>query len=59
MKDESLEKTLRMIILHLDQLWIDEQDKTELMINLSRFLSPNIYEENIKILKKEKKWEKN
>ena len=52
MNKESLNKTLRMILLHLKDLGIDEVDKMELMINISNFLDDEKYEENIKVLKK-------
>lgn len=50
MQNESLKKTLNMILLHLEPLGIDEVDKVELMINLSHFLNKKEYDKNIKIL---------
>lgn len=52
MNKESLNKTLRMILLHLKDLGINSSDKMELMINISNFLDENKYEENVKILKR-------
>lgn len=48
MRKESLKKTNNMIVLHLATLGIDNIDKTELMMNITRFL--NDYDRNIAIL---------
>ena len=61
MDKKSLYKTLRMILLHIKDLGIDETDKIELIINISNFLDEEKYENNVKILQKgecERKWKK-
>lgn len=50
MKQESLEKAIELIIEALEKGDIEIIDKTELMLNESKFLDK--YEENIKVLQK-------
>ncbi len=54
MKKETLIEARKKIIISLRELDIDDLEKLELMININQFLKPDDYEENIKILIKEK-----
>ena len=55
MNKESLERAGEQIILLLDKMDINNEDKLELMINLYHFLDPKKYKKNIKALKLTKK----
>ena len=50
MTKESLEKARELIIFGLKDSTIDIIDRTELMINLDKFLNPVEYEDNVKTL---------
>lgn len=52
MKQESLEKAIELIIEALEKGDIEIIDKTELMLNESKFLDKDKYEKNIKVLQK-------
>lgn len=52
MNKESLEKAKDIIIQSLDNSDIIPQDKLELMLNISKVLDEEKYEENIKVLRK-------
>lgn len=52
MKQESLEKAIELIIEALEKGDIEIVDKTELMLNESKFLDKDKYEKNIKVLQK-------
>lgn len=52
MKQESLEKAIELIIEALEKSDIEIVDKTELMLNESKFLDKDKYEKNIKVLQK-------
>jgi hypothetical protein len=54
MEKESLEIVQESIANMVDVLDIPIYDKIELLINLVHFLNPEEYEDNIKVLKKEK-----
>lgn len=54
MKKESLIKVRNMIINGLNDLDIDLSDKAELMMNLWLFLSEEYYDNNIKVLRKDR-----
>lgn len=54
MKKRSLEQGRGIIIEALNISKIEEMDKTELMINLTHFLDPDEYDENINVLQNEK-----
>lgn len=43
----------------MEQSTMDKVDKLELIININHFLEPKMYEENIKVLAKNKKGVKN
>lgn len=43
----------------MEQSTMDKVDKLELIININQFLEPKMYEENIKVLAKNKKGVKN
>lgn len=53
MNKESLERAGEQIILLLDKMDINNEDKLELMINLFHFLDPKKYKKNIKKLRRE------
>jgi hypothetical protein len=50
MNKESLEIVSEKLHLIIDDPRVPIYDKTELIINLSHFLNPDTYEENIQIL---------
>lgn len=52
MKQESLEKAIELIIEALEKGDIEICDKTELILNESKFLDKDKYEKNIKVLQK-------
>lgn len=52
MKQESLEKAIELIIEALEKGDIEIVDKTELILNESKFLDKDKYEKNIKVLQK-------
>ena len=52
MKQESLEKAIELIIEALEKGDIEIIDKTELMLNESKFLHKDKYEKNVKVLQK-------
>lgn len=52
MKQESLEKAIELIIEALEKGDIEIIDKTELILNESKFLDKDKYEKNIKVLQK-------
>ena len=54
MERESLEKVQDKVFELVDDTSIPILDRAELLINLINFLNPEEYEENIKILQKEK-----
>ena len=51
MNKESLDKATIAFVKALKYLEIENYDKLELMINVSRFLDDKKYDENIKILR--------
>ena len=51
MNDDSLEKAMQEIIKTLEETDINQIDKIELMINITRLLSKENYKEDIKTLK--------
>ena len=51
MNDDSLEKAMKAIIKTLEETDINQIDKIELMINITRLLSKENYKEDIKTLK--------
>lgn len=55
MQKESLDKTYKLIIENIDKLNIPTEDKLELLVNLKHFLEPTKYEENINVLRKDKR----
>ena len=55
MTKESLEKARELIIFGLADSTIDIIDRTELMMNLDKFLNPVEYENNVKTLIKSNK----
>ena len=59
MNKENLEKAILIILNSLDKSDIALQDKLELMINIRQFLNVDKYDNNIKILSKENKTNKN
>ena len=54
MERESLEKVQDKVFEIVDDTRIPIMDRAELLINLISFLNPDEYEENIKILAKNK-----
>lgn len=54
MNKESLEIMQQRIHLMVDDPQIPIYDKVEVMINVLHFLSPENYEENIKVLEKKR-----
>ena len=50
MKKESLNKAINSIMETIDKLDIPIEEKVELIINISKFLAPDEYRENIKTL---------
>lgn len=58
MKKDSLEKAREILLNHLDNSNIKEEDKLELIMNLYHFLDPVKYENNIKVLRRENKNER-
>lgn len=52
MNDDELNKALDLIIDLLNKSDLSITSKTELMINISKFLQPKYYKENIKVLEK-------
>lgn len=54
MNDDELNKALDLIIDLLNKSDLSITSKTELMINISKFLQPKNYKENIKVLEKER-----
>ena len=52
MNDDELNKALDLIIDLLNKSDLSITSKTELMINISKFLQPKNYKENIKVLEK-------
>ena len=54
MNDDELNKALDLIIDLLNKSDLSITSKTELMINISKFLQPKYYKENIKVLEKER-----
>lgn len=54
MNDDELNKALDLIIDLLNKSDLSITSKTELMINISNFLQPKYYKENIKVLEKER-----
>lgn len=56
MKKQSLLELKNAINEYLtEQSTMDKVDKLELIININQFLEPKMYEENIKVLKKNTK----
>ncbi len=55
MKQSSLEIAREVIIKALDESNIDQVDKCEIMLNITKFLNEKTYDKNIKILSKTKK----
>ena len=51
MNDDSLETAMKAIIKTLEETDINQIDKIELMINITRLLSKENYKEDIKTLK--------
>lgn len=58
MNKQSLEIAKEVILNALDTAKINQIDKTELMLNITKFLDKNEYEENIKVLSKIRRKEK-
>lgn len=56
MTKESLIKARDLILAVLDTADIEVIDKLELMLNTSKFLTPEEYEQNIMILQRSKEW---
>ena len=52
MNDDELNKALDLIIDLLNKSDLSITSKTELMINISKFLQPKYYKENIRVLEK-------
>lgn len=54
MKSESLKEAINRFIATIDESnTLDSQDKVELLINVGKFLDPQHYENNIKVLQKD------
>lgn len=54
MEKESLEIVSGKVVDMLNHAEIETIDKIELLVNLMHFLNPDEYEDNIKVLQKEK-----
>lgn len=51
MTNESLNVAIDVILEALDVTAIDDIDRVELMINITKFLAPAVYDDNIKTLR--------
>lgn len=58
MKNESLEEALDACISSICKLDIDDIDKVELLLNLRNFLSVSKYQHNIKVLEKDRLYDR-
>lgn len=58
MNKQSLEMAKEVILNALDTAKINQIDKAELMLNITKFLDKNEYDKNIKVLSKVRRKDK-